>query len=116
MTEESQQSASKVVKTIFVGDENLPTHYVNVVNVRAGLEEFFLTLGTAVPLDIVDIKDLEDLDSLNAHPLFRCAIPRSVTKQLIDLLTALYESQSEQIEHSQASQGKDRDYGDNRPS
>lgn len=112
MAEERKLSGSKQVKTVFVGDENLPTHYVNSVNIRSGLEEFFLTFGTALPLEITDIKDLEDIDSVNAHALFRCAISRSMMKQLIDLMTALYENQSGQIEQSQASQRKDEEYGD----
>ncbi len=112
MSEERKLSGSKQIKTVFVGDENLPTHYVNSVNVRSGLEEFFLTFGTAVPLDITDIKDLEDIDSINAHPLFRCAISRSVMKQVIELMTTLYENQSRQIEQLQSSQRKDEGYGD----
>ncbi|SRR6266851_4091577 len=112
MADDRKLPDPKQIKTIFVGDENLPTHYVNIVNVRAGLEEFFMTLGTVVPLDITDSKDLEDIDSINAHPLFRCAVSRTVMKQLIDLMTALYENQSRQIEQLQASQRKDVEYGD----
>ena len=111
MAEERKQT--KQVKTVFVGDETLPTHYVNSVNIRSGLEEFFLTFGTAVPSEIADIKDLEDIDSINAHALFRCAIPRSVMKQVIDLMTTLYENQTRQIELLQASQGKDEESVDN---
>src|SRR6266571_5540999 len=113
MAEERKISHPKQVKTIIVGDENLPTHYVNSVNIRSGLEEFFLTFGTAVPLEITDIKDLEDIDSINAHALFRCAIPRSMMKQVIDLMTTLYENQTRQIELLQASQGKDEENVDN---
>ena len=113
MADERKLPGPKQVKTVFVGDENLPTHYVNIVNVRAGLEEFFLTLGTVVPLEITDSKDLEDIDSINAHPLFRCAVSRAVMKQLIDLMAGLYENQSRQIEQlQQASQRKDEEYGD----
>lgn len=100
---------TKQVKTVFVGDENLPTHYVNMVNVRSGLEEFFLTFGTAIPLEITDSKELEDIDNINALPLFRCAVSRSVMKQLIELMTTLYENQSRQIEQLQASQRKDEE-------
>lgn len=74
-----------------VGDENLPTHYVNSVNIRAGLEEFFFTFGTAIPLEVADIKDIESIDSINARAVFRCAVSRSMMKQLIDLMTDLYE-------------------------
>ena len=113
MTEESKLLTSRPVKTIFVGDENLPTHYVNVVNIRSGLDEFFLTFGTAVPLEITDSKDLESIDSINAHPLFRCAVSRSVMKQVIDLMTALYENQTRQMDLLQASQSKDKEYDNN---
>ncbi|HLQ30363.1 MAG TPA: hypothetical protein VK140_14110 [Ktedonobacteraceae bacterium] len=118
MAEEKKQPVPKQVKTVFVGDENLPTHYVNSVNIRAGLEEFFLTFGTALPLDIVDIKDLENIDSVNAHALFRCAITRSMMKQLIDLMTSLYDNQLEQVEQLQTSQRRDEAYGnsDSKPS
>jgi len=112
MEDERKLLETKQVKTIFVGDENLPTHYVNVVNVRSGLDEFFLTFGTAVPMEITDSKDLENIDSVNAHPLFRCAVSRSVMKQVIDLMTTLYENQTGQIELLQASQRKDEEYGD----
>lgn len=105
-------STPKVVKTVFVGNENLATHYVNVVNVQSGLEEFFLTLGTVVPLDIVDSKDLENIESVNAHPLFRCAISRSVMKQLIDLMTNLYENQTAQIDQLRNPIRKDTEYDD----
>lgn len=115
MTDEKQLPTPKLVKTVFVGEENLPTHYVNMVNVRAGLEEFFLTLGTVVPLDIADSKDLENIDSINAHPLFRCAISRPVIKQLIDLMTALYENQAQQIEQIQARGEEEIDDDSSRP-
>src|SRR6266699_7166560 len=92
MTEE-KRSAPRPIKTVFIGDENLPTHFVNSVNIRSGLEEFFLTFGTAIPLEITDIRDLEAINSVNAHALFRCAISRSMMKQLIDLMTNLYENQ-----------------------
>lgn len=112
MTDKGNFPSPKSLKPTFVGDENLPTHYVNVVNVRAGLDEFFLTLGTAIPVDIVDSQDLESIDSINAHPLFRCAVSRPVMKQLIDLMTSLYESQTNQIEQLQAPQRKNEEYGD----
>lgn len=113
MTDEKQLPVPRPVKTVFVGEESLPTHYVNMVNVRAGLEEFFLTLGTVLPLDITDSKDLENIDSISAHPLFRCAVSRSVMKQLIDLMTDLYENQTQQIEQVQTSQRGGEGHGDN---
>src|SRR5947207_7739109 len=105
MTEErNRQHASKRVKTVMVGDQALPTHYVNSVNIRSGLEEFFLTFGTALPLEISDIKDLEGIDNIKAQAVFRCAVSRSMMKQLIELMTSLYQNQSEQVEFLQATQ------------
>ena len=85
----------------------------SIVSISAQVWKSFLTLGTAVPLDIADIKDLEDIDSINAHALFQCVISRTVMKRVIDLMTGLYENQTRQIELFQASQGKDEEYGDN---
>lgn len=113
MTEDRKITASKQVKTVFIGDAVLPTHYVNSVNIRAGLEEFFLTFGTVLPLEITDIKDLEDIDSVAAQAVFRCMIPRPVMKQIIDLMTNLYENQTKQVESLEGSQGKDEEYVDN---
>lgn len=112
MPEEKKNPQSRQVKTIIVGDENLPTYYVNSVNIRAGLEEFFFTFGTAIPLEIADIKDIENIDSINAHAVFRCAMSKSMMKQVIDLMTNLYESQLGQSEQLQASLGKGEERGD----
>lgn len=112
MPEERRSSGSKQVKTVFVGDENLPTHYVNIANLRSTPEEFFLTLGTAIPMEITDSKQLEDIESIKAHALFRCAISRPVMKQLIELMTNLYENQTRQFELLEASRREDDEYGD----
>lgn len=112
MSENKAFPLGKPVKPTFVDDENLPTLYVNSVNIRFSLEDFFLTFGTAVPPDISDASDLDKIDSIKAHALFRCAVSRSTMKQLIDLLSSLYENQSSQIEQVQAAQKKDEEYGD----
>jgi hypothetical protein len=112
MSEEKKLPRVKQVKTVIVGDENLPTHYVNSVNIRAGFEEFFFTFGTALPLEVSDLKDLENVDSINAHALFRCAMTKPMMKQLIDLMTNLYEGQQGQSEQLQISPRKDEEHGD----
>ena len=113
MAEERRIPAPRQVKTAFVGDENLPTHYVNMADARAGREEFFLTLGTVIPSEITDSQDLEGIDRIDGYPLFRCAVSRSAMKQIIDLITALYENQTRQIEQLQASERKDEEHDDN---
>src|SRR5437660_12658341 len=111
MTEERKRPTPNQYKIVLINDENLPTHYVNIVNIRSGLEEFFLTFGTAIPSEITDIKDLENIDSVNAHALFRCAISRSMMKQLIDLMTNLYENQAGIVEQLQTLQRREEEYG-----
>ncbi len=96
--EERQLPQQKLVKPVFVGDEELTVHYVNVVNVRSGVEEFFVTLGTAMPPEINDIKDLEGLDVVKAHPLFRFAMSRQAMKNVIELMQRIYDEQTRQME------------------
>jgi hypothetical protein len=112
MTEERKDAVSRQVKTAFVGDENLPTHYVNMADVRAGREEFFLTLGTVIPSEITNSQDLEGIDHIDGYPLFRCAISRSAMKQIVDLVMVLYENQTKQIELLSVSEKKDEEHGD----
>jgi len=96
MADEKETLGRKKIKAFFTGEEDLPTHFVNMVNVRTSLEDFFLTLGTVIPTHFVD--DPEELDNLKVRPLFRCAIPRSLAKDLIRLLTECYEDQTTKIE------------------
>lgn len=110
MAEEKNKLEQKQVITKFVNDSGLQTVFVNAVNVRAGLEEFFLTFGTTVPLEISNIEELKQIDSIDARPVFRCAVTRSVMKQMIDVMEAIYNQQTLQIDalrQSQKQEGED---------
>jgi hypothetical protein len=110
MAEEKSMPVQKSLKTRFVGESELPPLFVNVANVRAGLEEFYLTFGAASLVDITDIEELNRIDSVDAKPFFRCVVTRSTMKQMIDLLVSVYNQQTEQIEsfhQSQEQEGKD---------
>jgi hypothetical protein len=109
MAEERKLSQRKPIKTTFISDADLPVHYVNIVNVRAGLEEFFITLGTVMPPEITDITDLEGIDSLNAHTLLRFAVSRSVMKQMLEVMQAIYDQQTSQLEMLQTVQEEDQE-------
>jgi hypothetical protein len=98
MTEEKKILGQKLLKTKFVGESELPPLFVNVANVRAGLEEFYLTFGATSPVEVADIDELNRIDSVDAKPFFRCVLTRSTMKQLIDLLESVYNQQTEQIE------------------
>lgn len=107
MAEESKLPQRKPIKTTFVNDSGLPIHYVNVINVRAGLEEFFVTLGTVMPPEIASIEDLDAINSIDAHSLFRFVVSRNVLKQLIDVMQTVYEQQTQQLETRDISQEED---------
>lgn len=111
MAEERQIPQQKLIRTTFVGDSELPVHYVNIVNVRSGVEEFFVTLGTAMPPEITDIKDLESIDTVKAQPLFRFAMSRQVMKDVIELMQRIYDQQTKQIEmmHTLQEKGGEND-------
>jgi hypothetical protein len=109
MEEEKKLPEPKQLKTFFVGDAELPIHFVNAVNVRAGLEEFYFTLGTATPFEVSDLKELEDIEAINAHTLFRFAVTRTVMKQIIDLMQSAYDVQTQQINLLQAFQEKEHE-------
>jgi aromatic ring-opening dioxygenase LigB subunit len=99
MEEERKKPTRKKIQAFLTGEEDLPTYYVNMVNVRTSLEDFFLTFGTVVPTHYVE--DPEELDNLKVRPLFRCAMSRSVAQDLIKILTNCYEHQTTLIEEMQ---------------
>jgi hypothetical protein len=110
MAEEQKILGSKQLKARFVHESDIPTLFVNTINVRAGLEEFFLTLGTALPLEIKNDEELKLIDTVEAEPFFRCAVTRSVMRQMIDLMETVYNQQTQQIESlRQLQEQEDRD-------
>lgn len=111
MAEERQLPQQRLIKPTFVGDSDLPIHYVNVVNVRAGQEEFYITLGTVVPPEVASIEDLDAI-SLEAHSLFRFAVSRNILKQIIDVLQGVYDNQTKQLEMLRTFQKEAQEDGD----
>src|SRR2546430_6252092 len=98
MAEEKKLLHPGHVEPIFAGDSTLPVYYINVASVQAGIEELFVTLGTAMPPEINDIKDLENLDHIKALPLFRFVVTRNTMKQILDVIQTVYDQQTRQIE------------------
>lgn len=107
MAEENK--TRKQIKIEFAPDIDLPLLFVNSVNVRAGSEEFYLTFGAATPLEVESVEDLEGIDAIEARPYFRCAVTRSVMRQIIDLMEAVYSQQSQQIDTLYRSQEQRED-------
>ena len=110
---DERKAEPKQLKTNMLTNETLPTLYVNSVSIQAGLDDFFLTFGVAQPLEITTSTDLEKIESINAQALFRCAVSRSMMKQMVDLMTSVYENQTKQTELLQTFQRKGEESDNN---
>jgi hypothetical protein len=97
MAEEQKKPETKQLKARFVQKADIPTIFVNTINVSAGSEEFYITLGTALPIEVTSAEELSKIDTIDATPVFRCAVTRPVMRQIIDLMEAVYDQQSQQI-------------------
>jgi hypothetical protein len=51
MADEKEAPKQKKIRAFLTGEEEMPTHYVNMANVRADLDTFFLTVGTVLPTE-----------------------------------------------------------------
>jgi hypothetical protein len=93
---EDRVQKSKVVKIKFTEEANeLPLPYVNALFVNAGVDDFFVTIGSLVPPEIKSEEDLEKFAELTAKPLFRFATSREGMKRFIDALQHQYDNQAQ---------------------
>lgn len=95
----------KNVKVVFPDVSQLPVLHVNAMNLRFSTDEFFFTIGTAVPPEFENIEDAKSLEQVPAQPLFRFAISRETMKQFIDLMIRQYNEQ-EKIRLATADKGE----------
>src|SRR5437667_6248829 len=93
---DQQQSKSvPVTFDVTIGDaSNLPIHHVNVLDIRAGVDEFFCTLGTVIPPDQVEMEVVREAGHLVAQPIFRFAVSRETMAKFLVLLVGQYDHQT----------------------
>ncbi len=60
-----------------------------------------------MPLEVTDIKELENIETINAHPVFRFVVTRAVMQQIIDVMSSVYDAQTQQIDTLHRSQKKE---------
>ena len=87
---DGEGAQQKVFPIQFADTPDIPVYYVNSLNIRVGVEAFYLTLGTVMPPEVSSAEDFQALASLTAQPIFRCAIAPQVMNQIITLLTQQY--------------------------
>jgi hypothetical protein len=77
---------------------NLPIHHVNVLNLRAGSDEFFFTLGVVPPPDQAEIAAVMEAGYVVAQPVFRFAISRDTMEKFLAIMAGQYDQQTTLIE------------------
>jgi hypothetical protein len=103
-----EKKTYKQVKLEFAVDSESPVLFVNTVNVRVGLEEFFFTVGSAIPPEVKNIKELERIETIEARPYFRFVVTRTVMRQMIDAMEKAYQDQSLQVDALRQQEERER--------
>lgn len=73
---------------------HLPMAHINVINVRFSGDEFFVTLGLAVPPEFQSEAESTATETVEATPVFRFATSRTVMDRFIRMLVDRYNGQS----------------------
>jgi len=90
-----QSESTPVTFEVTIGDaSNLPMHYVNALVVRAGVDEFFFTLGTVTPPDQSEMEAAVEAGHLVAEPVFRFAVSRETMAKILVLMVGQYDQQT----------------------
>lgn len=98
-------------------DPELPLLHVNVLNVRAGVDEFFLTFGVVLPPQFKTPAEIQEAAtegvSLEAQTLFRCAVSPETMRSIVTLMqnqlqlqSALADQLTQQRRQVQTEQGE----------
>lgn len=83
--------------TTLTDASNLPIYHVNILNVRNGVDEFFITLGVAPPPDATELAAIMESGTVVGQPIFRFAISRDTMEQFLAVLAGQYDQQTEFI-------------------
>ena len=81
--------------TVLIAEaSNLPIHHVNAMNIRAGSDEFFFTLGVVQPPDQTEMAAVTEAGHIVAQPVFRFAISRDTMEKFLALMAGQYDQQT----------------------
>lgn len=81
---------------------NLPIQHVNALVLRAGIDEFFFTLGVVMPPDQTEVLTATETGHLVAQPVFRFAISRDTMAKFLAVMAGQYDQQTallDQLSH-----------------
>lgn len=98
MDEQSQVPQAITYSIVVPEAPQLPLLHVNVLNIREGVDEFFLTFGVVMPPEFKTAAEAQEAvaegKQLEAQPLFRCAVSPEVMKSFITLMQTHLQLQS----------------------
>lgn len=106
---QSELEPKPVQVNITMGDASgLPLYHVNVMNLRAGIDEFYFTLGVISPPEQTEIAALTVNGQIQAvaQPIFRFAASRDTMEKFLTLMAGIFDQQTKIIEklHQQTSE------------
>lgn len=94
MSQQQPGESKSIQLTILMKDaSDLPMPYVNAIEIRAGVAEFFITLGVAQPPSQTEIVAMTEAGTIPAHPVARFAISYETMEQFLTLMASQYDQQ-----------------------
>ena len=110
---QSELEPKPVQVNVTMGDaSDLPLYHVNVMNIRAGIDEFYFTWGVVLPPEQAEIAALTVNGQVQAvaQPIFRFALSRDTMEKFLTLMASTFDQQTKIIEklHQKTSEKEGR--------
>jgi hypothetical protein len=115
---QSELEPKPIQVNVTIGDaSNLPIYHVNVMNLRAGSDEFYFTLGITQPPEQTEIAALtvDGQVQVVAQPLFRFAISHDTMEKFLTLMAGIFDQQTTLMKqlHQQSSETSKKEVSGN---
>ena len=94
MSQSESQPTPVQINVTIADASNLPIYHVNVLDLRAGSDEFLFTLGVGLPPNQAEMAAVTEAGHLVAQPVFRFAISRDTMEKFLTLMANQYDQQT----------------------
>jgi hypothetical protein len=94
MSQPESEPQAMVVNVTIADASHLSLLHVNALSVRSSSDEFFFTLGIALPPDRVEIDAMTENKQIVAQPVFRFAVSRDTMEKFLTLMADQFEQQT----------------------
>jgi hypothetical protein len=103
MSEQNLEPMPEPLLVAMSDASSLPIYHVNALNLRAGIDEFFFTLGIVPPPDRSEIPAIKEAGHIEAQPIFRFAVSRDTMEKFLSLMADQFEEQTRAVERFRGS-------------